>query len=319
MRPACRLVILLLLACLAGCSSPANEAPAARGAAQPSPYQWVTDLDYALLPEASGLAVSRRVANRLWFVNDQGNPSALIALDVDSLDYRRIMLADQANRDWEDLAAFTLDQQPWLLIADVGDNKAVRGSVALIFVEEPSGDAGFASHRIEFRYPDGARDVEAVAVDVRGDHILLLSKRDEPPVLYRLPLRATLAGARQAQPPVITAERLGVVTSIPAPTALELRLFPTYGEFRSQPTAMDISPDGSEIVVLTYGEAYRAQRGDDQGWLDALNGRLQRLQMPVLAQPETIAYAGRDAIYITSERAGAPLLWRSLRPAGSRP
>jgi hypothetical protein len=54
--------------------------------------------------------------------------------------------------------------------------------------------------RVRFRFEDGPRDCEAMAVDPEQPRALLLSKRTEPPVLYELtllpgaPLPSRLAG-----------------------------------------------------------------------------------------------------------------------------
>ncbi|MEL6199644.1 MAG: hypothetical protein AAFR09_05490 [Pseudomonadota bacterium] len=272
----------------------------------------VGPLDYTVLPEVSGMAASPTKADTLWIVNDSGNRAEIIALSVPDMGTQRVRVVGALNRDWEDLASFTLDDDAWLMIADVGDNNANRDRVSLHFLPEPdtATNALARATTVEFNYSDGPRDVEAVAVDAARDAIYLLSKRTKPPVLYSLPLRAAMTAARNGNE--LTATRLGAVTTIPAPTALELKLSPRFGKFRDQPTAMDLSPDGSVIALLTYGEAYQAVIGPGEGWLDALNGSLQPLGLPVLKQPETIAWAADGSLYASSEQRGAPLIhWRT--------
>lgn len=295
----------------AGCRAEPAAAPLAPLADLALPAI-VGPLDYNVLPEVSGMAASPTDSETLWIVNDSGNRAEIIALSVPDMGTRRVRVVGALNSDWEDLASFTLDDTAWLMIADVGDNNANRNRVSLHFLPEPDAgaDAVAQASTIEFSYSDGPRDVEAVAVDAERDAIYLLSKRTKPPVLYSLPLRAAMAAARSGDR--LTAKRLGAVTTIPAPTALELRLSPRFGKFRDQPTAMDLSPDGRVIALLTYGEAYRAVIDPGETWLDALNGPLEPLGMPVLKQPETIAWAADGSLYASSEQRGAPLIhWRA--------
>ncbi|MEO1595234.1 MAG: hypothetical protein AAFS02_08320 [Pseudomonadota bacterium] len=306
---------LWLTAALAGLVAGCHAGPVAApvtGPAQLALPAIVGPLDYSVLPEVSGMAASPTDASTLWIVNDSGNRAEIIALSVPEMGTRRVRVVGALNRDWEDLASFTLDDNAWIMIADVGDNNAARDRVSLYFVREPDATARATARAstVEFSYSDGPRDVEAVAVDAARDTIYLLSKRTKPPVLYSLPLRAAMAAARNGDR--LTANRLGAVTTIPAPTALELKLSPRFGKFRDQPTAMDLSPDGHVIALLTYGEAYRAVIDPGETWLDALNGPLEPLGLPVLKQPETIAWAADGSLYASSEQRGAPLIhWRA--------
>ena len=185
------------------------------------------ELDYQLLPEASGMAVSQFDPNRIWFVNDQGNDAELIAVDSTDMSHHVARVTKAKNKDWEDLAGFSLDEQAWLVIADVGDNKSVRDNVRLVFVEEPSelsANSKLKGRVLKITYPGGARDVEAIAVDVARDSIYLLSKRTKPPVLYRVALREALQQAHSGTNAQMRAQEIGPVRSIPPPTALELKL-----------------------------------------------------------------------------------------------
>ncbi|MEM7450015.1 MAG: hypothetical protein AAGA41_04520 [Pseudomonadota bacterium] len=304
-------LIAILSGLVAGCRAEPVAAPVTAPARLALPAI-VGPLDYSVLPEVSGMAASPTQADTLWIVNDSGNRAEIIALSVPDMGTQPVRVVGALNRDWEDLASFTLDDNAWLMIADVGDNNANRSRVSLHFLREPDTTANTVARAttVEFTYSDGPRDVEAVAVDAARDTIYLLSKRTKPPVLYSLPLRAAMAASRNGDR--LTAQRLGAVTTIPAPTALELRLSPRFGKFRDQPTAMDLSPDGRVIALLTYGEAYRAAIDPGESWLDALNSSLEPLGMPVLKQPETIAWAADGSLYASSEQRGAPLIhWRA--------
>lgn len=263
------------------------------------------------LLEASGLAASRRQSGLLWAINDSGNEPLLFAFGADGTDLGQVALAGVKNVDWEDLAAFTWNGEPWLLVADTGDNPGRRSKVVLHALPEPqSGTQGsFAgtvrpAWSLPFTYPGGPRDCEAVAVDAAAGQILLLSKRSEPPVLYSLPFGAPLAEGPQV------ATVIGPLATIPPPSSFDLLL--PYGQFRSQPTAMDLSADGLELLILTYRHAYLFRRAPGQNWATAIAESPQIIQLPdlfTLAQREAACFsADGQSIFVTGEGVGAALL-----------
>jgi hypothetical protein len=142
------------------------------------------------IDEASGLARSQRHADVLWVINDDG-PPALYAINTTGAALAKVKLSKANNRDWEDLASFRLNDTPYLLIADIGNNDRKRKDVRLYVVEEPELDQKKAriAWEFDFEYPEGRRDAEAIAVDAENERILVLTKRDVPAVLYELPLK----------------------------------------------------------------------------------------------------------------------------------
>ena len=265
----------------------------------------------AQLDELSGLAPSRRSDDLLWANNDSGAAPELEAIDRRGTRLGTLRIVDAAARDWEDLASFTHDGQAWLLIADVGDNEAVRHDVVLYVVPEPAradlrpdrpAEARVA-WRIPFAYEDGPRDCEAVAVDAEAGRIFLLSKRTQPPALYWLPLRPAPATA-----PCL-AKKLTPVRAFPPPNEAQ-RLIPApSGRFRAMPTAMDFSPDGKLAAVLTYGDVWLFPRAPGQSWAEALGGTARRLAPHDLVQAEALCFS-RDgrALFVGGEGKGSALL-----------
>jgi hypothetical protein len=158
--------------------------------------------------------------------------------------------------------------------------------------------------RIEFTYTDKSHDAEAVAVDPKEETVLILTKRDRPPLLFSLPL-APPDGTR----PVV-AVRLGTIDTIPPPTAEDL--LHRYGVYRSQPTAMDMDPGSTRAVVLTYKHAYIFSRAGGRTWAESFGARprIVRLSLldPHLSQREAACFS-RDggSLMVTSEGAGAPI------------
>lgn len=267
----------------------------------------------ARLNEVSGLAVSQRDAARLWLHNDSGNRAELFAVDTQGTLQARVLVPGIKPLDWEDLSSFMRDGKPYLLIADTGDNGAVRKSSELIVIEEPPFGTGAAAQefqakpawRIRFRYTDAPHDVEAVAVDAASDRVLLLTKRTDPPQLWSLPLRPA-GDAEQV------AQRLGdlaVSAEVVPAAAFQRRLLP------GRPTGFAISRDGRSAAVLTYASVWRYTRAAAETWEQALARKPQVFAFGLLAQAEAVAvsYDGA-AIYLSGERWPAPLLRIDIAP-----
>jgi hypothetical protein len=240
-------------------------------------------------------------------MNDGGSKPRIYAFDEHGSRVGRIRLEEARNRDWEDISSFTLDGEPYLLVADVGDNDAKRKKVTLYVVAEPDlaeddkvklEPAG----RVDLRFPDGPRDVEAVAVDIANERVVLLTKRDIPPVLYEVPLRP-------ATNKTITATRLGTVATLPPPTRQDVDQAIFTKDWHWQPTGMDLSADGTRVVVLTYRAVYVYRRGPGESLYESLSGRPYRLGLGNFRDAESVAFsADGESIFVTVERRRAPLL-----------
>lgn len=263
----------------------------------------------AQLDEVSGLAASHAHPDVLWLHNDGGNPAKLFAVSTRGRLLATFDVADVANTDWEDIAAFDLDGRHYLLIADTGDNGGLRRSLQLHAIEEPAALDDAAQRApltpawsIAFRWPDGARDCEAVAVDTTLGQVLLISKKRSPPELFALPLQPH--GGLQV------ARKLGVLAGVPQATAEETAANPRMARIRHQVTAADIAPDRSTLAVMTYNEVLLYPRSKQQSWAEAVARRPDIHDLPWLPQAEALGWAadGRG-LYATGEFSPAPLLY----------
>lgn len=298
---------LLLLVC--ACASASEREPGRGVTPDPLPplpegvvlSAFVTD---ARLSEISGLAVSRRHPGMVWMHNDSQDANALYAVDANG-GIRATLELPVPNVDWEDIATFEHEGRHFLLVADAGDNGGVREELALHVLQEPEtlADARIQTVRtIRFRWPDGARDCEAVAVDAKAGEVWLISKRRVPPELFRLPLFPSEPNAVQV------AERRGTLADIARPTSQELEKNPVYGKYRNQITAADISSDGATFAVMSYLHLYLWPRHPD-GWEVALAQPPVRLDLPWLAQAEAMGFDARGrTVWIGTERLPAPLV-----------
>jgi hypothetical protein len=253
------------------------------------------ELENPAVTESSGLAVSRIHPNIYWTHNDSGHGAVLFAVGGAGEDRAMFTLAGLRNRDWEDIASFTLDDKPHLLIGDVGDNLQSRQHGTLILVAEP--DVADTDHQrrgvlkperlIHFIYEDGPGNCEAVAVDAAAGKVLLIQKVALGACgVYELPLNAE---ANDDEKRMHTAKRIGQL-------------------WINMVTAADISPDGRRLVIGTYGPSYELRRTGDESWADTLKKQPRRLDMPHRRQGESLCYDtdGRSLL-LTSEHRPTPL------------
>ncbi len=265
------------------------------------------------LNELSGLAGSTRRAAVLWALNDSGNASQLFAIDKHTgADLGQITVRGVVNIDWEDLAAFSLHGQHWLLIADVGDNDAVRQLVHLWLVPEPQPDAdGHYSGSVQpaadlaYVYPAGPRDAESVAVDVSAGQIIVISKRDRLPGVYQLPLLLSTPDQ------VLTAELTTRITHLQQPNAADQALFGQYTPWISQPTGLTIRalPNGDQqALLLTYKQLYQYRKTVSTSWAETFSQPPLIVTMPYLRQAEAVSFDQQDDFFwLTSEQLPTPL------------
>lgn len=257
------------------------------------------------LDEVSGLAVSRAHPGTLWVENDSGNPAAIYAVRTGGALQATLRIAGAPNIDWEDIAAFDEGGHHYLLLSDTGDNGGIRKTLALYAIEEPAVLRNATVRpvwSIQFRWPDGPRDCEALAVDVQRGEILLVTKKRVPPQLFRLPLHP-------AGPGLLTAELLGTVAGIPPPTAEELEDRPGYGRYLAQITAADISADGHLFALMDYRRVYLYRRRGDDSWARTLARMPRQLSFGWLPQAEAMGFTPTgDALYVSGEHLPAPIV-----------
>ena len=298
-------VLLVLSACTV---LPQMEMPICRENCAPYEVAAVAGrIENRLINEASGLAGSIRHDNLLWVHNDSGDSARLFAISPQGRTLGSVVFPESANVDWEDLTSFTLDGEAYLAIADTGDNMAIRRRPTIHIVKEPDFPSNSMTPQtqgiawsIPFRFEDGARDCESIAIDVVNRRVLLLTKREVPPGLYELPLVPT--------DDISVARRL-LDVPLPQPTPQMMKVKTRQGRFSAQPTAMDISQDGRQAVVLTYRNAFHFHRDPDESWETAFARDPKVISLPPMDSGEALAFnPGDGAVYVTAERHPAPVV-----------
>jgi len=292
--------LLCLVPLIAGCAPPAPEPEAPQNL--PSTVL-AGRLQNKAINEASGIARSQRQQGVYWIINDSGK-ARLHAVDGKGKKLGQVKLDDAKNVDWEDIASFSLDGTPYLLVADIGDNDSKRKDVTVYVVEEPETDQDEAevAWSFDYSYPNGPRDAEALTVDIDNERILVLTKRDVPAVLYELPLRPATDKRQRAR-------RLGAVRSLPQPSRQDAEFAPATKDWYWQPSGMDISADGQSAVILTYRAVYYYRRRADELWIDAFQTRPAPISAGDFSKAESVAFSpdGRS-VYVTFEGRNAILL-----------
>ena len=300
--------------CLFACALAVVLVPMLAGCKQPSalPDTQIAGLMMdGNLDEISGIAASRREDGVLWAIDDSGKPANLYAISHRGNRLGTFKIEGIEKTDWEDIASFELDGKPYLLIADTGDNGGIRKTLSLHVIAEPEDFEADASLKpawsIQFRWPDGARDCEAVAVDAERNEILLITKKRQPPQLYTLPLREN---GNKKTLKTQTARLAGTLAGVPQASANERRDNPSMARLRSQVTAAGINPQRDAIAVMTYANLLVYPREAKDTWPQAVARPPLVVRMTLLPQPEAVTFSrGGLGIYATGEFSPAPILF----------
>ncbi len=296
--------IPLLGLVLAGPCALAAEPPAFVKAPKPAVLQMPA------ASEASGLAAAVRGGEFLWLVNDSGGAPVLYLAGTDGADRGQVTVKSATNVDWEDLAGFSWQGKPYLLIADTGDNLSNRSVCTLYIVPEPAlpspgqvlKGAVEPAWTLAFRYPEGPRDCEAVAVDAAGGKVLLISKRTTPPEVYELPLQPAKSG-------LVVARKIGL-TAVKPPAGLPH----PYG---AQPTGLDLSADGTMAAVVSYVSVFIFPKSPQETWAAAFARKPLVLPRHGLRQAESIAFSRNgQTLFIVSEGTRSPIVTYQLHRGG---
>jgi len=260
------------------------------------------------LKEASGLQASHSNNGNFFSHNDDGKPQ-IFMLDESGGNLGHMEIEPAKNKDWEDITSIPVGDDRWLVAGDIGDNGKNRKNIKLYFVKEPKpGQKGRYSghldleHRLTLTYPDGPRDCESMSYDPIGKQILLLSKRDKPARLYAIDLQTALNEDE------VELEFLGSISPLRPPTVADRVEWGGRAGWISQPTGLDISPDGSEAVVITYRSLYRFHRQEGEDWLTAMQRKPEEVVGPPAKQNEAVAYStDGKSIFVVTEKHPAPI------------
>jgi hypothetical protein len=257
------------------------------------------------ISESSGLASSAYFDDAVWTINDSGNPPKLFLIRHTGKLIAEVDVDQSANRDWEALTRFTSKEQSYLLIADVGDNSRKAKGYSFYLVKEPDFSKAnpkavvrksLEATRIQFSYPDGPKNCEAVAVDAAAKNVWLVekvyytSKQKTPPGIYVLPLQLS----KTDQP--LTARR---VANFPIRNV----------------TGMSFSSDGKRLLIRNYVNAHLYSREPNETWEQVLNRfKPTTVVMPLQRIGEAVCFTkDSKSVILTSELTGQPIWQVNLK------
>lgn len=244
------------------------------------------------LPEASGVALSRRTPGLLWAHNDSSEPM-LFAIDASGSVRGRVTIAGAEAVDWEDISAGPCPQGSCLYIADIGDNNRVRRRIRIYRVPEPRPDETTTrpAEVFEATYPDGAQDAEALFISGAGDPFIVTKAESGKTAVYRWP----------------TPLRSG------NPVALQLvRRLPL-----ARITDADVSPDGARVALRTNDEILFYPTAD---LLKAKASTPQRFDVRSLREPqgEGVTLGTDGTVYLVGEGTAGTIATVRCPGAGAR-
>lgn len=161
---------------LAGCERPLNTATS------PSNFEAFVVND-PRIEESSGLATASS-GDAFYTINDSGNEPEVYTLNRAGKVVSVTKVAGVRNIDWEDLGFQVIAGQPYLHIADVGDNSERRESIYIHRIPEKLKARTVQPITYQLRYPDGPHNCEAFFVDSTGGFTLITKSSKRTMIFY---------------------------------------------------------------------------------------------------------------------------------------
>jgi len=274
------------------------------------------------LPEASGLAYSRRADGILWTFNDSGGGAKVFAISEQGDRLANVTLEGVKNFDWEDIAINVEDGVSMVYVADTGNNghpsplrpvlyiyKFPEPAVTVECMESSDQEQGQGAvlcdradievsaddiETIEFTWLPGSHDCEALAVDPATGDMLLFTKDygdDAVSEIYRVP------------------------NGSPG----ELRVVEYVGQIpHKEVTAAEISPAGDTLAIACYGEGWSYSLPPGQTWVEYLASDPTPCFLKLAIEDQREAITVTDTAYWTTsessnENGGTVPLWYYAR------
>ena len=241
------------------------------------------------IDEASGMVHLKD--STIWLINDSGNQDRIYQINFQGDLLKEFRVDNAKNKDWEDLA---MDEEGHVYIADFGNNNNKRKDLVIYKVPNPEVEKGekIKAKKIEFHYEDQKKfppkkknlKYDAEAIFYRDGYLYIITKNRASPfdgeaLIYKLP----------AEKGKHKAELIGSFTPCEQRASCSI-------------TSADISPDGSKIVLLSYGKLWLFTEfsGDD-----FTNGRIEFINTRATTQLEAVSFQDNNTLLLADEqRAG---------------
>ncbi|MBB3208203.1 hypothetical protein FHS27_004030 [Rhodopirellula rubra] len=267
------------------------------------------------LTESSGLSFSMSDPACVWTHNDSGDRARLFCFDTRSGRLTGTCeLTSAKSVDWEAMTGVpaSTDAPAKLIVADCGDNNAVREHITLYRFAEPDPHAqtrlDLADYEsLQVRFPNGAVDCEAVWYDPDENCTVLLAKG-------RLPIAAVFTVSDSSWTSADAAKRHALrKNNSPRKSGLgPHRVTASQIATLALPMATGADRDArsGDVWIASYFQAFCFERGRHSSLQEQLGGVPRAVEMPRLRQVEAIAVDSGSRVWVTTE--GSPALLHPL-------
>lgn len=247
------------------------------------------------LKETSGIAASG-IFNDIYYIhNDSGDTSRFFAITpkgnlVSTFYFPEDKRIEYPLLDCEDISVGKGPQagKSYVYLGDIGDNYNWRPYVTIYrFEEKPSWINNPVNHvvpaQLHLTYPDGPKDAETMMVDPLQDLLYIINKRTDTIRVYTTPLNFKNNETR----------------------VLTLRSKVYFKGFKpfKYITAGDISKDGTQVLLKSYGKVYYWQRRGKEPVWETMQRQPTELPYEIQLQGEAIGFTPDGAGYYTTSEA----------------
>lgn len=243
------------------------------------------------LDELSGIAVSQRTPGVLWVLEDHLGANVVYALDYAGSSLGKVTLAGAENNDWEDIAVHPCGDTTCVYVGEIGDNDHDRTYHAVLRFPEPVMTLGTETNVtltpeiFPYALPeDTFIDSEALAILPDGTPVVFSKEYDDE------------MSTAWAFPELDTAQTVTLVE---------------HGRFSTSDvddgpggavTGADLWPDGSRLLLRTYGHVWEYT-------LPLVNG------LADVSSLDALPTAAREALHTGAERQGEAIGYDTVNRA----
>jgi hypothetical protein len=226
-------------------------------------------------------------ANRIWCINDSGNPPHLFCIDTTGKIISRKIICNAENIDWEDI---TTDGKSFF-IADFGNNMNSRTRFIIYKIPNPDSVAGtlINAEKIEYTYEDleiplpaNKLKFDAEALISLDDTLFIFTKNRTRPFdgmlyIYSLPAHSNVKVAAKTDSVYLGRGRM-----------IDYWI-----------TSAALSPDKKRLAIISYSKLWiiNLKKGEKIS-RSAISG----FDFDFSSQKESVSFFDNDKIYITDER-----------------
>ncbi|RWY55527.1 hypothetical protein [Mucilaginibacter gilvus] len=256
------------------------------------------------MDEISGIAASTLNKGFYYVHNDSGDTSRFFAITPDGKLHTTIYYKGHKQHlgaiDVEDIdvGPGPVPGKSYVYVGDIGDNGSSRKFITVYRAEEKKewGKDSLANTvpvPINLKYPDGAKDAEAMMIDPIEKLIYIVTKRYDTVGVYTYPLKY----------------RNDDTVTMTLRTKLYFKGIKPFKWI----TAGDISKDGMTILLKSYEKVYYWQRQPNEPAWRAMQRPPRELPYKQEKQGEAIGFTpDSKGYYTTSEGVFAPIYYYEI-------